>query len=225
MIRVVPEARTPSATGSGTIPRMSTKLVLVRSRLSVPLWDRIDRGGHLIACTTESVRGCGRELLERFVERRAMLAVITEPDACQSTLLAGLISDLFALREGSSIEIPDQDPLGMAGLVWRLGRGAVPFVARHEGPLESDVLVAEGVVDVLVPEAIDPLQWFESWTGRRSVAAIVSAARLMRSRGGDGVERAEFARLFAAGVPIEGLRAFLDRRLSRFDEELTVEMI
>ena len=51
---------------------------------------------------------------------------------------------------------------------------------------------------------------------RRSEIAAASAAMLIEHRGGDALERAEFARLFATGEPAEGLRAFLEKRLPRF---------
>jgi len=43
--------------------------------------------------------------------------------------------------------------------------------------------------------------------------ALDAAANLIRRRGGDVLERAEFARLFAAGEPQRGLAAFLNRRM------------
>lgn len=46
----------------------------------------------------------------------------------------------------------------------------------------------------------------------RSAIAAESAAMLVGARGGDALERAEFARLFAIGEPQKGLRAFLLRR-------------
>jgi len=46
----------------------------------------------------------------------------------------------------------------------------------------------------------------------RSAIARQSAEMLVNARGGDALERAEFARLFAIGEPQKGLRAFLDRR-------------
>ena len=46
----------------------------------------------------------------------------------------------------------------------------------------------------------------------RSEIAAESAEMLVNARGGDALERAEFARLFAIGEPQKGLRAFLSRR-------------
>jgi hypothetical protein len=49
-----------------------------------------------------------------------------------------------------------------------------------------------------------------------SALAREVAAKLIASRGGDALERAAFAFLFAAGEPQEGLRAFLEKRKPRF---------
>ncbi|MBV9492715.1 MAG: hypothetical protein JOZ54_00595 [Acidobacteria bacterium] len=43
-----------------------------------------------------------------------------------------------------------------------------------------------------------------------------SAATLIGARGGDALERAEFARLFATGEPQKGLQAFLEKRKPRW---------
>jgi hypothetical protein len=51
---------------------------------------------------------------------------------------------------------------------------------------------------------------------QKSTIALDSAAMLIDRRGGDALERAEFARLFATGTPQEGLTAFLEKRQPRF---------
>ncbi len=79
-----------------------------------------------------------------------------------------------------------------AEIVWRLGGRAamrLHIEGRAAGPPGR-------------PEA-DP---------DRSAAALESARMLVNARGGDALERAEFARLFAMGEPQTGLRAFLARR-------------
>jgi enoyl-CoA hydratase/carnithine racemase len=68
----------------------------------------------------------------------------------------------------------------------------------------------------LADEIIDGDDWFERWMSHRSAAALDAAAMLIRSRGGDALERAEFARLFATGEPAEGLAAFLAKRRPSF---------
>jgi hypothetical protein len=56
----------------------------------------------------------------------------------------------------------------------------------------------------------------EAWLGVRSTEALDAAAMMIARRGGDVLERAEFARLFATGTPQEGLAAFLEKRRPRF---------
>ncbi|MGZ7042115.1 MAG: hypothetical protein ACXVH7_10030, partial [Thermoanaerobaculia bacterium] len=60
-------------------------------------------------------------------------------------------------------------------------------------------------------------QWLEEWMRGRSGLAIDSAAALIRRRGGDPLERAEFARMFAIGEPQVGLSAFLAKRKPEFE--------
>ena len=79
-----------------------------------------------------------------------------------------------------------------AEIVWLLGDGAM------------DVLLFDAPVPGEVPE------------GPGSALARQSAKLLIENRGGDALERAEFARLFAIGEPQEGLRAFLEKRNPRF---------
>jgi hypothetical protein len=62
----------------------------------------------------------------------------------------------------------------------------------------------------------DAEAWCANWLKGRSVLALDSAATLIRSRGGDRLERAEFARLFATGEPQTGLGAFLAKKSPRY---------
>lgn len=204
---------------------MSHRLALVRSPLTLELWNDLDRSGNAIACGPSSIEAPPGELLDRMVERRSMLIVCLEEDGSSRALSAALISDLFAIGESASIELDRLDPVGMAGLVWRIGRGAIPLFLMNRGPIEAGALVRDGIADVVVPEGSDPLEWIRSWLGRRSLEALSTAARLVRGRGGEQGERAEFARMFAAGVPSEGLSAFLERRPPGFEDELIVETI
>jgi len=82
-------------------------------------------------------------------------------------------------------------------LLWRLGVGA--YRRYLLGELDARA-VADGV--------------FEH--DGRSTLALDVAAELLPRRGGDALERAAFALLFAAGEPQEGLAAFLEKRRPRF---------
>lgn len=81
-------------------------------------------------------------------------------------------------------------PQEWAELVWEFGNDAFPMylsgAARFSAP--------DGALKGAAPLAAE------------------SAQMLVNARGGDALERAEFARLFAIGEPQQGLRAFLARR-------------
>lgn len=189
------------------------------------MFDHLDRGGNAVACSPESVESVDEEVLERIVDRKSMLIVCLDSEPRSPATAAALLSDLFAIRENGEIRLDLSSPYGMAGLVWRIGRSAIPLLAMSEGPLEAEDLIRCGAADALVPRDADPLEWTCSWLNRRSLSALESAARLIRSGGGEDAERAEFARLFAAGVPREGLSAFLERRSPDFEDKLIVETI
>jgi enoyl-CoA hydratase/carnithine racemase len=95
------------------------------------------------------------------------------------------------------------------GIVWRIGARAYALYLTGATELDAAAAYEWGIVDAITD---DP----EAWLGRRSTLALASAASLIARRGGDALERAEFARLFAAGEPQEGLRAFLEKRQARF---------
>lgn len=50
----------------------------------------------------------------------------------------------------------------------------------------------------------------------KSQVALEAAEQLISRHGGDALERATFAWLFATGIPKEGLSAFLEKRRPRF---------
>ena len=98
----------------------------------------------------------------------------------------------------------------MAGLVWRLGSGSYRLVLSGQNTFSAAEAVAMGLCDT------------NEWSFNRSALAFESAARLIAARGGDTLERAEFARLFAAGEPQLGLTAFLQKRAPEFKKGLHV---
>jgi hypothetical protein len=108
-----------------------------------------------------------------------------------------LFADYAVIAPGTGLTI--DTPEGWAAVVWRLGRTALRWQLDGGRP--------EDVVDEVTDR--EPERWFEEWMSHRSVMALDAAAALIRSRGGDRLERAEFARMFAAGEPQKGLGAFL----------------
>jgi enoyl-CoA hydratase/carnithine racemase len=119
---------------------------------------------------------------------------VIEPDALYAdVLLASPLARLVLTRDC------------WGGIVWRIG--ARTYALHLSGLTELDAAAAYdwGIIDAITDDA-------DAWLGARSLLALESGASLIARRGGDPLERAEFARLFAIGEPQEGLRAFLEKR-------------
>lgn len=97
-----------------------------------------------------------------------------------------------------------------AAASWRLGRSALHLHLDERTTLTAAQAKSAGLCDEVIEG--DARAWLVRWMQGRSALALDSAAMLIRARGGDPLERAEFARLFATGEPQRGLRAFLGRR-------------
>lgn len=143
--------------------------------------------------------------LRSVLARQEMIVAVGEGDLRGDPLACALHSDWLVLAAGSQIVI--DTPHAWSGVVWRMGRAAL-------GLCVVPANLPAALADLLVPAGRDPLQWTEEWVGARSTLALDAAAGLIRRRGGDVLERAEFARLFAAGEPQRGLAAFLNRTRS-----------
>lgn len=104
-----------------------------------------------------------------------------------------LLADWLVVTEDATLTV-DRSTIG--ALVWRLGSAAYRRYLLGE-------LDARAVADGVVPRG-------------GSALARDLAASLIRARGGDALERAAFAWLFATGEPQEGLAAFLAKRPPRF---------
>jgi hypothetical protein len=105
-----------------------------------------------------------------------------------------LLADWLVVGERATLTI---DAALVGPLLWRLGADA--YRRYLLGELDARA-VADGSFE----------------RGARSQIALDVAAELLGHRGGDALERAAFARLFAAGEPQEGLAAFLEKRAPRF---------
>lgn len=136
--------------------------------------------------------------LERVLARRECIIAVGEGELRGDALACALYSDYVVMREEAVLVI--DTPRAWSGVVWRIGRRALAL-------LEQTRMSAPQARRHALCDAVDV-----EWIGGRSAMALDSAASLIARRGGDALERAEFARLFAAGEPQRGLTAFLEKR-------------
>jgi hypothetical protein len=149
-------------------------------------------------------------LLDSIVESREMVVAAGAGTLSGLAVAALLFSDFAAIHDDATLTI--DCPEAWAAVVARLGRGAIRLQLDGASSLKAAAAADLQLVDALVAAERDPVEWFAGWVGERSEQALDSAAMLIRLRGGDRLERAEFARLFALGHPQRGLDAFLNRR-------------
>jgi hypothetical protein len=140
------------------------------------------------------------EALEEVVASQECVIVTGEGELRGDAAASLLFADYAVMRPGASLHL--DSAAAWAGVVWRLGDRAAHF--RPDWSAEE--CLAAGLCDHLGEFAAGP----------RSEAALDAAAVLISRRGGDRAERAEFARLFASGIPREGLTAFLEKRRPQF---------
>jgi len=107
----------------------------------------------------------------------------------------------------------------------RIGDQAIRFAQGETRLLDSGALLEAQICQALVPDEVDSVKWIESWLEGRHPVALASAASLVRARGGDAIENAEFGRLFAAGLPQIGLQRFLKKDRSPFGGAEIVETL
>lgn len=118
-----------------------------------------------------------------------------------------LTGDYVIVAPGATITL--DSPAAWAGAVWRIGRRALLLHIEGKTTLPAEEALRIGLIDEIAADG-------SQFAGARSALALDSAAMLITRRGGDALERAEFARLFALGEPQEGLRAFLEKRKPAF---------
>jgi hypothetical protein len=146
----------------------------------------------------------GVPALEELLGRSDLVVAFGDGDVRGFAAAALLFADYAVLRRGATLTV--DTPEAWAGAAWRLGRETLAWSVNG-----ADVA---GIVDEQTGQ--EPQSWLEEWTRNRSVMALDSAAALIRGRGGDRLERAEFARLFAIGEPQKGLGAFLAKTTPRY---------
>ncbi len=151
----------------------------------------------MLFLTPADLGGLDPRALEEILERRDLVVAFGAGEVRGLGAAALLFADYAVLHENAALTI--DIPEAHAAAVWRLGRKTLKWHLDGAKP--------EDIVDEITSK--EPQIWLEEWTRHRSVMALDSAAALIRARGGDSLERAEFARLFAAGEPQKGLSAFL----------------
>jgi hypothetical protein len=186
-----------------------------------------ERRATLLAVGGSGMAGIGASLLERWVRRRVPAISLPGVELRGHPLAAALFSDYLAIPRGSVIDFAAAEAEGevLSGLVWRAGRAARRLVAGGLEPIEAERAVELGIADALVPAGEDPVEWLRSWIGNRSLHALASAARLVRSSRSMAGERFEFARLFSTGEPGRGLASFLQKTPPPFQEATVVEIV
>lgn len=138
-------------------------------------------------------------VLHSILNRRECVIVFGEGELRGDALACALHADYFVLHPDATLVIDTAH--AWSGVVWRMGRRALR--------LTQTTLTAEDALRHALCDAVDvDVEWIAS----RNAVALDSAASLIARRGGDALERAEFARLFAAGEPQRGLTAFLEKR-------------
>ena len=148
--------------------------------------------------------GLDSRALEDLLGRGGIVVAYGEGEVRGLASAALLFADYAVVRRGARVGVDSPD--AWAAVAWRLGRRAVAWAVNGE---KTDDIVDE------VTE-LDPEAWRERFTRGRSALALDSAAELIRRSGGDSLERAEFARLFALREPQTGLRAFLAKQKPPF---------
>jgi len=154
---------------------------------------------------------CAPELdLRRVLSRDEAIIAVGEGELRGDALACALHSDYLVLAGDTRITF--DTPAAWSGAVRRMGRKALMFCV-------APAILPAMIADALVPAGRDPLQWTIEWVGTRSAIALDAAANLIRRnggpQGGNVLERAEFARLFAAGEPQKGLAAWLESRSTK----------
>ena len=158
------------------------------------------------------LRGLDARALERLLGRGEAVVAAGEGELRGLAAAALLFADFAVLHPEATLHL--DAPEAWAGVAWRLGRGALRLYLSGQTSFTAADCRDRGLCDDLTGEK--PRQWLQDWMSDRSPLALDSAALLIRARGGDSLERAEFARLFAIGEPQEGLAAFLGKRKPRF---------
>ena len=154
------------------------------------------------------LRAIDASALEQLAGRSDMIVAVGAGEVHGLAAAALLFADYAVLDADATLKIDSNET--WAAAAWRLGRGALKLYLDQRTSLRANEAKQLGLCDEVIEG--DAQQWLDRWMQGRSAVALDSAAALIRRRGSDALERAEFSRLFAIGEPQQGLRAFLGRR-------------
>ena len=158
------------------------------------------------------LRAVDDRALEELLARTEMTVAAGAEEIRGLAAAALLFADYAVLDARATLHVDVAE--AWAAAAWRLGHGALRLYVKLHRDRRTTFSAADAKNAGLCDEVIegDPHDWLHSWMAGRSTVALDSAAMLIRARGGDALERTEFARLFAIGEPQRGLAAFLNRR-------------
>jgi enoyl-CoA hydratase/carnithine racemase len=149
----------------------------------------------------------------QLASARECVIAIAGANVAGRSAAALLFSDYAVMTPAASITL--DGALAWAGVIWRVGDRALRLhvSATRTRTIPPVKALELGLIDEI---AADADQWRRRFFDGRSAMALDSAAMLIDRRGGDALERAEFARLFGTGEPQRGLRFFLEKRRPQF---------
>lgn len=207
--------------------RESDRLVVITRAVTAAEFSTIDSRATAI-CLSDSVAAVSPALFQQTLHRRALLISTASGDVRPPGVALGLFADVSLLGSASVLDLGrNTEWWGViaAGIHLRIGAGSEALLFSNKTNLDAGSAIGAGLCESVVAGAHDSLQWCQQWIGGRSLLALQSAASLLRRKGGDVTERAEFARLFASGEPQLGLNRFLNREAVDFRRSLMVEMV
>lgn len=153
--------------------------------------------------------------VEPWTRARAVTVAELRSSVTNPALEVALCADLIYLRPEVELVFPHGEM--PASLVWALGRAGRAALAR--GLLDPTPIGAEEAVRLGLAQRVVAAEETLPDTEGLSLVALTTARDLMRGSvsARPVLEAASFRLLFASGDPVEGARAFLDRRPPDFD--------
>lgn len=205
---------------------VSARVAVPQHPITAAQFERANEQFEAIVLDDRSLGGANEALFAAVVRRNTLLMVILSTFSNKLASVVALSSDYLAARRDSKLQVgQSMDPLMAAGLVSRIGDPGIRFAQGETRFLDASALVRAQICQNLVPDEVDSVEWTRGWLEGRHPVALASAAMLVRDRGGDAIENAEFGRLFAAGLPQVGLQRFLNRDRSPFGGAEIVETL